>query len=57
MLGKIICSLPRWLGGGHRRGRRVADVLGTLQGQGLFYLQCPRCGATWTRKIKVKETT
>ena len=47
--GKLLCAMF-----GHRRGRRIDDLLGTLQGQGLYYLECPRCLATWTRRVKVK---
>lgn len=47
MLGRLICKLPRWLGGGHRRGRRVTTELA-----GLTMLQCPRCKKLWARKAK-----
>lgn len=47
MIAKLICALPKWLGGGHRRGKRIgksATVADSIE------FRCPRCKATWTRK-------
>lgn len=50
MLGSLICKLPKWLGGGHKRGKRVAETTTTTTH--LDHFRCPRCGAAWTRKAK-----
>ena len=37
---RLLCILPKWLGGGHKRGRH-------LRVEGEFrILACPRCGRT-----------
>ncbi len=38
MIARLLCKLF-----GHRRGKRV---------DGTDTIACPRCNATWTRKIK-----
>jgi len=43
---KILCKLPKWLGGGHKRGRREFSDLAT----GTVTFRCPRCDKPWTRK-------
>jgi predicted Zn-ribbon and HTH transcriptional regulator len=44
MLNKLICWLK-----GHKRGKNC----GVLPDDPLLnYFQCPRCKATWTRKVK-----
>jgi hypothetical protein len=47
LLGKLLCNFF-----GHRRGKRMHDDYQNRPGF-LFY-ECPRCGAQWTRKVKVK---
>lgn len=37
---------------GHRRGRRVVYTIGGPECDGEREYQCPRCEATWTRKIR-----
>ena len=44
--GKLLCAMS-----GHRRGKRIKDM-GIVNNQ--VIILCPRCGATWTRKVKVK---
>ena len=58
-LSVLLCKLPRWMGGGHKRGKRVGYEIkqhedgGTvLTGKAAY--RCPRCGATWTRKLRAK---
>jgi hypothetical protein len=50
MIGKLICLIKRK----HKRGKRVTDLPGIAascaMGHELF--RCPRCGATWSRKVK-----
>jgi hypothetical protein len=61
-VGKILCALPRKLGGGHRRGKRVGKNfedggLRLMTHNIVFY--CPRCFAEWDRKpnkVKPKAT-
>lgn len=38
----LICKLPRWLGGGHRRGKRLGNS---------ETIECPRCRSTWPRPL------
>jgi transcription elongation factor Elf1 len=47
MFGKLICRFK-----GHKRGRRVVQEGDTSEMPLRF--ACPRCGAQWTRKAKVK---
>lgn len=51
MIGKLICALPKWMGGGHKRGKRVTEVTFTTTTH-LNHYRCTRCGAAWTRKAK-----
>jgi len=44
MLNKLICLIK-----GHKRGKRDAD-LAVNPGERAY--RCPRCGATWSRKVK-----
>lgn len=53
MIAKLKCAMPKWMGGGHMRGK----FHGLLREQGgdkviakMFI--CPRCDTTWTRKAK-----
>ena len=56
--GKLICAVTRK----HKRGKRVPLTMaggtqytpGMLSGAhiGMNVYECPRCGATWTRKVK-----
>lgn len=41
LFGKIACMLL-----GHKRGKRIA------QSQAEKTYRCPRCAATWTRKVR-----
>ena len=48
MLGKLLCWIV-----GHKRGKRVgrtADFGGSSVEDAAVF-ECPRCGATWTRKV------
>lgn len=44
---RILC-----LFGKHGRGKRIEDTPSMLAGLTMY--QCSRCGATWTRKVRVK---
>lgn len=44
LLGKLVCLVTRK----HKRGKRVAAQCN----QELKAFRCPRCGATWTRKVR-----
>lgn len=54
LLARMLCRLT-----GHRRGRRLkANGSPLVDGSGYAHFECPRCSATWTRKIrKVKAAT
>ena len=57
LIGKLLCKLPRFMGGGHRRGKRVSVPANFTREfkPGYDTIRCPRCGATWTRKVKAKK--
>ncbi len=42
----LACRIPVMLGGGHKKGKRTAFA------EGVATYQCPRCKATWKRKVK-----
>lgn len=44
---RLLC----WLFG-HKRGRRVVYTVGGPESDGEREFYCPRCSATWTRKIR-----
>jgi transposase-like protein len=44
--GKLICFF-----GGHKRGKRINP----REQEGFAEYRCPRCAATWTRKVKAKS--
>lgn len=44
------CRLPRWIGGGHLRGKATGEIRSGL----MKVYRCPRCGAEWSRKITEK---
>lgn len=49
MFGKLKC----WYHGGHLRGKAIKRTGMGADGQTLHTVyQCPRCHATWTRKVK-----
>ena len=50
MIGKLICFFK-----GHKRGRRIGTVTNPT-GPDFIDYQCPRCLATWTRKVKSSNT-
>ena len=52
ILGSLIC---KWKG--HKRGKLIETrlILAGAHGKERDY-RCPRCGATWTRKVKAKAT-
>lgn len=52
LIGKVLCRLPKWLGGGHKRGRREGVIENHAAGLFFHTFACPRCGATWMRKVK-----
>ena len=47
--GKLLCAMF-----GHKRGRRFKNADGAPESGVVGRFICPRCGATWTRKVKVK---
>ena len=47
LFGKLICRIK-----GHRRGKRVVYTVGGPESDGEREYQCPRCEATWTRKLR-----
>ena len=47
ILGKLICAMT----GKHKRGKRVIPQ-SILEHVTVKVFECPRCGATWTRKVK-----
>jgi hypothetical protein len=50
MFGTLICKFR-----GHRRGKRVGErVAGNLTTVVAIQYACPRCGAQWERKVRVK---
>lgn len=58
-LTKFICALPKWLGGGHLRGKQSGIDILCPDGAIKRTYQCSRCHTSWTRKIstKAKEKT
>lgn len=52
-MSRLLCHLPRWLGGGHRRGKfhSLVREQGSDQVTARMFI-CPRCEQTWTRKVK-----
>lgn len=51
LLGRLLCSLPKWMGGGHKRGQLTQFI---ADGSRATYV-CPRCFATWERKIPLSR--
>ena len=54
-LGWLICILPKKLGGGHKRGKKIDGPRETMINgvlQTIIVYKCPRCSDTWTRKVK-----
>ena len=50
IFGKLICKLPKWLGGGHRRGRKGERY---MTDNGRYQdARCPRCGRALRYKVK-----
>ena len=49
VIGTLIC----WLRG-HKRGKRITYRDG-MPSTDKHYFECPRCGAQWKRKVKVKQ--
>lgn len=49
----MISKLKCWLFG-HKRGKRVVYTVGGPESDGEREYECPRCEATWTRKIRKK---
>lgn len=47
MINRLLCRLF-----GHKRGKRVVYTVGGPEADGEREYQCPRCEATWTRKIR-----
>jgi len=45
IFGKLICWMM-----GHKRGKRVPRIAEANQNWQTY--RCPRCAATWTRKVK-----
>lgn len=46
MIARLICLFK-----GHKRGKRLTMV-GFTSTVPLNHFRCPRCKATWTRKVK-----
>ena len=53
LIGKIACALPKWLGGGHRRGKRHGEAPAKTPGTLRVTYRCPRCSALHERHVKV----
>lgn len=53
MIKKLLCKLPRFLGGGHRRGIPVESAVDTALGKQAY--RCPRCGRVKARKAKANK--
>ncbi len=49
-LGRFICALPKWIGGGHLRGMRVFTPDGAHR-----VFACPRCGNETRYKEKPRK--
>lgn len=50
----LLCRLPRFLGGGHKRGKQHGMQIVLPDGRFQQMYRCGRCGATWTRKLRAK---
>lgn len=57
ILGRVICALPKLLGGGHRRGK-LLGVGPEFTSDGDYInmrtIACPRCGRKTRYKLKPK---
>ena len=52
ILGRFIC----WATRKHKRGKLVETWVEPCEPPRTYLIFCcPRCGATWTRKVKVKK--
>ena len=52
-----LCGRIKCLFWGHRRGKKIGEAIkpdGTPHYAEYILLSCPRCGAKWNRKTKVK---
>lgn len=47
---RLLCKLPKWMGGGHKRGKRDNGARPVNVGEQAY--RCPRCKETWARKAK-----
>ena len=50
ILGKLICRIT----GKHKRRRVVKWTVGADLSADARMVKCPRCGAMWVRKVKVR---
>lgn len=48
-LGRFICALPKWMGGGHRRGKLIE----TTELERIY--ACPRCSNETHYKVKARK--
>lgn len=46
MFSKLVCW---WYG--HKRGKRLTETATTSSDMRIVQYECPRCKATWTRKV------
>ena len=66
----LVCLLPKWMGGGHRRRTVIVAVEsmggvevsltykdGITVSPGYSLAECERCGKQWTRKTRKKPGT
>lgn len=53
MISRLLCLLPRRLGGGHLRGKfhSLIREQGSDKIIGRMII-CPRCDTTWVKKVK-----
>ncbi len=49
-MGPLVCALPKWAGGGHRRGKFI-DEFSTESGR-FRRIVCSRCGREKFYKVK-----
>jgi len=55
ILGRLLCALPRKLGGGHRRGKLHRQGFVDAAGPKVAFYRCPRCGRETRYKVKAQS--
>lgn len=48
----LLCKLPKWAGGGHKRGKLTGLTKTAEEKITSKTFKCPRCDETWSRKVK-----